>query len=457
MLLDTLQKLKSKGNTVVVVEHDEETIRRAEYVLDLGPGGGTRGGNLIAAGPVNEIIKSSDSITGRYLRKPLLHPFITGQGSKVHERGTSPKIIIENADLHNLKNLYVEVPLGKLISVTGVSGSGKSTLVMDVLYRNIKRILSNKRARGKSMGGAEISGCANIKGWEAVTRALDVDQSPIGKTPRSCPATYVGFWDEIRRLYASTTEARMRGYDASRFSYNVKGGRCEACAGQGSKKIKMNFLPDVSIVCEVCGGKRFTPETLSVLFKNYSIHDVLSMSVDEAAGFFTHQPNILHPIRLLQSIGLGYITLGQQSPTLSGGEAQRIRLVTELAKTRARFSDLSASKDPEGIKIIPGEDLPARSLYVLDEPTIGLHMADVEKLIRVLRYLTASGNTVVVIEHNMDVIAEADWIIDLGPEGGEKGGKIVAQGDPKTVAAAVKSSHTAKILSKFLNERSVLN
>ena len=485
MLLDTLQRLKSKGNTVVVVEHDEETIRRAEHVLDLGPGGGMHGGKLIVAGSVDEIIKNRDSITGRYLRKPLLHPIATGPAGKVRERGNSPKIEIKNADLHNLKNLQVEIPLGKLISVTGVSGSGKSTLVMEVLYRNMKRIL--RRTRAKDPGGVTFRGCWNIKGWEAVNRVLEVDQAPIGKTPRSCPATYVGFWDEIRRLYASTTEARMRGYEASRFSFNVSGGRCEACAGQGLKKIKMNFLPDVSVVCEVCGGKRFTPETLSVLYKNYSIYDVLSMCVDEAAGFFAHHPGILHPIRLLQSIGLGYITLGQQSPTLSGGEAQRIRLVTELAKTRSGFSNLPAEKDPEEIKIIPGEDLPAGmtetgerfsgevqfnnkkpkgrifgaaaggSLYVLDEPTIGLHMADVEKLIRVLRYLTDAGNTVVVIEHNMDVIAEADWIIDLGPEGGERGGEIVAQGDPQTVAAAAKRSHTAKILSKFLNERSVSN
>jgi excinuclease ABC subunit A len=454
MLLDTLQRLKSKGNTVVVVEHDEETIRRAEHVLDLGPGGGTNGGKLVASGTVEEILKKRGSVTGKFLQKPLLHPVAIKRSGEWAKEDKYEKLEIENAGLHNLKNLHVEIPLGKLISITGVSGSGKSTLVMEVLFKNMRRILLNRRQLEKGTGEVVLEGCGKIRGWGTVTKVLEVDQTPIGKTPRSCPATYVGFWDEIRRLYASTTEARMRGYEAGRFSFNVARGRCEGCAGQGLKKIKMSFLPDVSVVCEVCSGKRFTPETLEVLYKDKSIYDVLAMSVDEAAEFFAHHPRIHHPIRLLQSIGLGYITLGQQSPTLSGGEAQRIRLVTELAKTKGGFSDLFDGEASDGSIGNAKAQRAAHSLYVLDEPTIGLHMADVEKLIRVLRHLVDAGNTVIIIEHNMDVIAEADWIIDLGPEGGERGGEIVAQGDPQTVSAVRKKSHTAKVLAKFLKERS---
>jgi excinuclease ABC subunit A len=341
-------------------------------------------------------------------------------------------LTIRGAHLHNLQDLTVELPLNRLVCVTGVSGSGKSTLVREVLHDNLARLLSARRRRlqpGKRE--TPLHGCRGIDGWEALERVLEVDQTPIGKTPRSCPATYVGFWDEVRRLYAATAEARMRGYTPSRFSFNVTGGRCETCEGQGLKKIEMSFLPDVTVQCESCGGARFNPETLAVRFKDRNIAEVLAMSVDEAADFFSFHPAIHHALRLLLEVGLGYIHLGQQSPTLSGGEAQRIKLVTELAKTRAG----------------------ARSLYVLDEPTIGLHMADVANLIRVLVRLVEAGNTVVIIEHNLDLIAEADWIIDLGPEGGAGGGRVVAQGPPAEVARARAGSHTARFLKGFLRER----
>ena len=326
---------------------------------------------------------------------------------------------IVGAKLHNLKNVRVKIPLGQLVAVTGVSGSGKSTLIRDVLYKNLK-------------DRSHRLGCEQIHGAENVARALEVDQTPIGKTPRSCPATYVGFWNDIRELFASIPEAKMRGYGPSRFSFNVAGGRCEECEGQGLKKIEMSFLPDVSVTCDACRGKRFTPETLDIRFKEKSIGDVLGMSVDEAVEFFSAHRYIHRGLKLLQEVGLGYVTLGQPSPTLSGGEAQRIKLVTELAKASI------------------GPDHPA-TLYVLDEPTIGLHMADVEKLIRVLHRLVDAGNTVVIIEHNLDIIAEADWIIDLGPEGGDGGGKIVTQGTPQQVIKA--TSYTAKFLAEFLRER----
>jgi excinuclease ABC subunit A len=319
-----------------------------------------------------------------------------------------------------------------------VSGSGKSTLVREVLHANLARRVGRRGRRPR-----EWLGCEAIAGWERIDRVLEVDQTPIGKTPRSCPATYVGFWDEVRRLYARTPEARMRGYGPGRFSFNVKGGRCESCEGQGYKRIEMSFLPDVQVPCEVCGGARFNLETLSVTYKGRNIGELLVMSVDEASEFFAAHPRIHHALRLLQDVGLGYLTLGQQSPTLSGGEAQRIKLVTELAKVR------------------PPEEAPGRprrrtphTLYVLDEPTVGLHMADVERLIRVLHRLVEPGSSVVVIEHNLDVIAEADWMVDLGPEGGEGGGRLVAQGTPEQVAGRRKRSHTARLLGEFLAERS---
>jgi excinuclease ABC subunit A len=378
----------------------------------------------------------------------------------------TPALAIRAAQLHNLRRINARVPLGRLCVITGVSGSGKSTLARDVLHANLARLVGARP--GKPVKPA---GCEDIAGWQQVGRVLEVDQTPIGKTPRSCPATYVGFWDAIRRLYAETPEARMRGHGAGRFSFNTRGGRCEACEGQGMQKIEMSFLPDVKVPCDVCGGARFNPETLAVRFKDKSIGEVLAMSVDEAAGFFAAHPAIHHALRLLQDVGLGYLTLGQQSPTLSGGEAQRIKLVTELAKVRP---SLTPGPSPEGrgeadVSLLPsGEgsgmraDAGARpgrggaqkhTLYVLDEPTVGLHMADVEKLIHVLHRLVDAGNTVVVIEHNLDIMAEADWIIDLGPEGGDGGGRIVAQGAPQAVARQAKDSHTARILADFLNAR----
>ncbi len=430
LLLDTLHELEAKGNTVVVVEHDEETIRRAEYVVDLGPGAGRTGGHVIAQGSLQELMRHPESVTGRFLARPLQHPLLE---RRPPPKSNEPQLTVVGARLNNLKNLKVTIPLRRLVCVTGVSGSGKSTLVRSVLHDNLKHLLAAKRGRG----GSGLAGCDEIRGWESARNVLEVDQTPIGKTPRSCPATYVGFWDEIRRLFAATPEARMRGYGPSRFSFNVKGGRCEGCEGQGARKIEMSFLPDVTVACEVCGGARFTAETMRVCFKGKNISEVLAMSVDEAAEFFTAHSRVHHALRLLQDVGLGYLTLGQQSPTLSGGEAQRIKLVTELAKAKPVEAESAAF---------------SHSLYVLDEPTIGLHMADVEKLIRVLHRLVAAGNTVVLIEHNLDIIAEADWLIDLGPEGGDGGGEIVATGPPEKIARARNGSHTAKILAEFLKK-----
>ena len=457
LLLDTLHRLKAKGNTVVVVEHDEETIRQAEHIVDLGPGGGLHGGKLVFEGSVKELLESTKSMTGKLLARPLVHPLVRRNRSGMITCGKSTgngHIKIRGACLHNLKNFTVKVPLGMLVCVTGVSGSGKSTLVQELLYENLHRLLRTRRRRTADTRGPELSGCSEMRGWEGVQRVLEVDQTPIGKTPRSCPATYIGFWSDVRRLYARIPEAMMRGYGASRFSFNVGGGRCEACAGQGIKKIEMSFLPDVSVVCEVCGGRRFNQETLEVRFKGKSIADVLAMSVEEAEEFFSFHPSIHHPLRLLQDVGLGYLTLGQQSPTLSGGEAQRIKLVTELAKTR--WPEENGAQEAHAVHspVRPGSRA-HHTLYVLDEPTIGLHMADVEKLIRVLHRLVDAGHTVVIIEHNMDVIAEADWIIDLGPEGGEMGGRIVAQGSPETVAQKENGSYTAAILRQFLETRRV--
>jgi excinuclease ABC subunit A len=431
ILLDTLAKLEAKGNTLVVVEHDEDTIRRADHVLDLGPGAGTQGGRVVAEGTAEELMRHPDSITGRCLAQPLLHPFAARR--KVGVASTAIEIL--GAGLHNLKGFDLRLPLARLTVVTGVSGSGKSTLAREVLRDNLQR----RVAEGRKHKSAPLHGCRDLRGWEAVARVLEVDQTPIGKTPRSCPATYVGFWDAVRKLFADTAESRIRGYSASRFSFNTAGGRCEACEGQGVQKIEMSFLPDVKVPCDSCRGTRFNAETLMVRWKGKHIGEVLAMSMDEAVDFFSAHPSIHHALRLLQDVGLGYLTLGQQSPTLSGGEAQRIKLVTELAKVR---SDASPRRGVQN----------AHTLYVLDEPTVGLHMADVEKLIRVLHRLVDGGNTVVTIEHNLDVMAEADWIVDLGPEGGAAGGRIVAQGTPEKVATT--ASHTGRILKAFLRERS---
>jgi excinuclease ABC subunit A len=437
ILLESLSELAGHRNTLVVVEHDEQTIRRADHVLDLGPEAGVRGGELVGAGTVQELTANPRSITGRFLREPLLHPARP-------QRAVNPataRLTLAGVTLHNIKGRDVQIPLGRLVVITGVSGSGKSTLARDVLYANLRRRLATNvpAGRGRRTGNGALIGCESLQGLEQLDRVLEVDQSPIGKTPRSCPATYIGFWDEIRRIYAGTTEARMRGYSASRFSFNTAGGRCEACAGQGVRTIEMSFLPDVKVLCDVCGGRRFNSETLAVRWREASIGDVLAMNVDDAAGFFAAHSRVHHALRLLQDVGLGYLTLGQPSPTLSGGEAQRIKLVAELAKVRDEISRARAR--------------PRHTLYVLDEPTVGLHMADVEKLLRVLHRLVAAGNTAVVVEHNLDVMAEADWILDMGPEAGDAGGRIVAQGTPAQIARRRRHSHTGRVLQEFLRER----
>ncbi|WKB54794.1 excinuclease ABC subunit UvrA [Eleftheria terrae] len=425
ILLDALHKLGEQGNTLVVVEHDEDTIRRADHIIDIGPGAGKRGGRLIAQGTAEELRAHADSLTGRFLARPLVHP-LQPRRAVAKE---APALTVRGAHLHNLRQVDVRVPLQRLVAVTGVSGSGKSTLARDVLLANVQAIVAN---RGKGLPA--WSGCTGIEGWERVDRVLEVDQTPIGKTPRSCPATYVGFWDTIRKLFAETLEAKARGYAPARFSFNTGDGRCHACEGQGMRTIEMSFLPDVKVPCDVCHGQRFNAETLAVTWRGKSIGDVLNMEVDEAVEFFASMPNISHPLQLLKDVGLGYLTLGQPSPTLSGGEAQRIKLVTELSKVR---DDVTRR----------GQKAP-HTLYVLDEPTVGLHMADVEKLIRVLHRLVDGGHSVVVIEHDLDVIAEADWIVDLGPDGGVNGGRVVVSGTPETVVAA--GSHTGVALRPVL-------
>ena len=486
ILLDSLAELAGNRNTLVVVEHDEDTIRRADHVLDLGPAAGVRGGEVVGSGVVKDLIRNPRSITGKFLREPLLHP---AEPLRLVKDNT-PRLKLEKVALHNVKGTDVGIPVGRLVVITGVSGSGKSTIARDVLYSNMRRLVSDANGNGRSgangNGGSngsgngkgkhngkadgkpgsgsrstsaakaksarmassrsarakpiDLIGCKSVKGIEHIDRVLEVDQTPIGKTPRSCPATYIGFWDAIRQIYAGTTEARIRGYTASRFSFNTAGGRCEACEGQGVKTIEMSFLPDVKVLCDVCGGRRFNSETLSVLWREKSIGDVLSMDVDDAVEFFTAHPRIHHALKLLQDVGLGYLTLGQQSPTLSGGEAQRIKLVAELSKVRG--------------EVAAGPRYKAKhTLYVLDEPTVGLHMADVEKLIHVLHRLVEAGNTAVVVEHNLDVMAEADWIVDMGPEAGDGGGQIVAQGAPAEIARKKKTSHTGRVLDEFLKDR----
>ncbi|HYF58109.1 MAG TPA: excinuclease ABC subunit A, partial [Burkholderiaceae bacterium] len=437
VLLDTLIALRDKGNTLLVVEHDEDTIRRADNVIDIGPGAGRHGGRIVATGHHEALARQPESLTGRFLAQPLQHPIqpprpVEPDGAVLAVRG---------ATLHNLRGVDAAIPLGRLTVVTGVSGSGKSTFARDVLLANLQAVVGARNSGRAGAAKAEVLaaepvGCVAIDGHEAIGRVLEVDQTPIGKTPRSCPATYVGFWDPIRRLFADTTEARVRGYDAARFSFNTGAGRCPACEGQGVQTIEMSFLPDVKVLCDVCGGQRFNRETLQVTLRGRSIGEVLAMSVDEAVDFFSAHRSIAHPLQLLRDVGLGYLTLGQPSPTLSGGEAQRIKLVTELAKVR----DLGAN---------PGSRFaPVHTLYVLDEPTVGLHMADVDRLIRVLHRLVDAGNTLVVIEHDVDIWAEADWILDLGPEGGDGGGRIVDAGPPVELARRA-TGHTGRVLRDF--------
>ena len=429
ILLDALARLEGNGNTLVVVEHDDDTIRRASHIIDIGPGAGIRGGRVVAQGTAQDLVDAPESVTGRYLAKPLAHPL---QGRRAVEADT-PMISIRGARLHNLRSVDARIPVGRLSVVTGVSGSGKSTLAREVLLDNLMQAVS----KGKAPAWA---GCEEITGWQAIDRVLEVDQTPIGKTPRSCPATYVGFWDDVRKQFADTREARMRGWTAARFSFNTGDGRCPICEGQGMRTIEMNFLPDVKVPCDACNGARFNSDTLGVQMRGKNAGELLAMEVDDAIGYFAAHPKIHRPLQLMQDVGLGYLTLGQPSPTLSGGEAQRIKLVTELSKARLTDGLIKTGRASR----IP------HTLYVLDEPTVGLSMADVEKLIHVLHRLVEAGNTVVVIEHNLDVIAEADWLLDLGPEGGTGGGKLVAEGSPEHVMTLSDHSHTGRVLKEFL-------
>lgn len=429
ILLRALQRLENNGNTLVVVEHDEDTIRQAQHIIDIGPGAGIRGGEVVAQGSLKEIMANPDSLTGRYLKHPISHPM-----QPYRPITDSVEMLgIKNAVLHNLHRVDAHIPLQRLSVVTGVSGSGKSTLAREVLLANLKQKLADPDHYSWQY-------CDQITGWQAVDRVLEVDQTPIGKTPRSCPATYVGFWDDIRKLFAQTRDAKIRGWDASRFSFNTGEGRCAECGGQGMVTFEMSFLPDIKIPCESCHGKRFNNDTLSLYWQGKNIGDVLQMEVDEAVEYFSSHPRILRPLKLLQDVGLGYLTLGQPSPTLSGGEAQRIKLVSELSKVRL----------DEGVITTGRASRQPHTLYVLDEPTVGLAISDVEKLLRVLHRLTDAGQSVVVIEHNLDLIAEADWVVDLGPEGGIDGGHLVVEGPVHTVQNT-ESSHTGQALANFLS------
>ncbi|OGL19624.1 MAG: excinuclease ABC subunit A [Candidatus Rokubacteria bacterium RIFCSPLOWO2_12_FULL_71_22] len=413
-LLETLKRLRDLGNTVLVVEHDEETMRAADYVVDLGPGAGELGGHVVAVGTPDEIIANPASLTGRYLARDLAIPVPAARRT-----GSGRFITIHNPREHNLKGMATRIPLGTFTCVTGVSGSGKSTLVNDILYRALAQMLH----RAQERPGAHD----RVEGAQHVDKVVDIDQSPIGRTPRSNPATYTGVFTFIRTLFARTPEARMRGYQPGRFSFNVKGGRCEACQGDGLVKIEMHFLPDVYVTCDVCKARRYNRETLDVHYKGRSIADVLAMTVREALGFFDAVPVIKTKLATLDDVGLDYIRLGQSATTLSGGEAQRVKLATELSRRAT-----------------------GRTLYILDEPTTGLHFADIQRLLDVLNRLVDQGNTVVIIEHNLDVVKTADWIIDLGPEGGDEGGRVVATGTPETLAGQADRSYTGLFLGPLL-------
>jgi excinuclease ABC subunit A len=413
-LIDTLVRLRDLGNTLIVVEHDEATILEADHIVDIGPLAGEHGGEIVYAGDLKGLLEEDRSITGLFLsgRRQIPTP-------QVRRTPGSRRLVIQGAKEHNLQDVTVEIPLGLFVCVTGVSGSGKSTLVQDVLLR----ALMQKVYRSRLLPGKH----RRLVGWEQVDKIVDIDQSPIGRTPRSNPATYTGVFDHVRRLFAQVPEARLRGYQPGRFSFNVRGGRCEHCAGDGQIKIEMHFLPDVYVTCEVCKGRRYNRETLEVKYKGRSISDVLEMSVSEAVEFFQNIPPIARHMQTLADVGLGYIKLGQPAPTLSGGEAQRIKLSSELHKRAT-----------------------GNTVYVLDEPTTGLHFEDIRKLLQVLQRLVATGNTVLVIEHNLDVIKTADWIVDMGPEGGDGGGRIVATGTPEQVAAHP-TSYTGRFLAEVLD------
>ena len=400
-LLDTLRRLRGLGNTVIVVEHDEEAIRAADHVIDLGPGAGAHGGFLVAEGKPEEIAATPASITGQYLagRRRIEVPSLRIRPDPARE------LSIVGAHGNNLRHVTARVPLGLLTCVTGVSGSGKSTLIVDTLFRYAAARFNDARL--------EAAPCERIDGLEQLDRVIDIDQSPIGRTPRSNPATYTGLFTPLRELYATVPEARARGYDAGRFSFNVRGGRCEACQGDGVIRVEMHFLPDMYVPCDVCRGQRYNRETLEIRYRGRNIHEVLEMTVEEAAHFFQNVPAVASRLQTLADVGLAYVRLGQSATTLSGGEAQRVKLSRELAKRAT-----------------------GRTLYILDEPTTGLHFHDVQQLLQVLHRLRDEGNTIVVIEHNLDVIKTADWVIDLGPEGGEGGGEILAAGNPEEIAAA---------------------
>jgi excinuclease ABC subunit A len=415
-LIETLIRLRDLGNTVMVVEHDEDTIRSADWIVDIGPGAGEHGGEVVYSGPVAGIEKVSKSITGQYLSGKR---FVS-----VPAERRSPKkdwLTIRGAREHNLQNLTAKIPLGLFVAVTGVSGSGKSTLIRDILLPSLmQKIYKSKDAPGKHTA---------VDGVQHLDKVIDMDQSPIGRTPRSNPATYTGVFDDIRKLFAGTPEAKVRGYQPGRFSFNVPGGRCEACSGDGTIKIEMVFLPDVYVPCDVCKGERYNRDTLDILFKGKNISQILDMPISDAVDFFTNQPRIGRHMQTLLDVGLGYVRLGQSAPTLSGGEAQRVKLAAELAKRST-----------------------GRTIYLLDEPTTGLHFEDVRRLLTVLARLVETGNTVLVIEHNLDVIKTADWIIDMGPEGGDGGGRIIAEGTPEDVAK-VKGSYTGKFLGPLLKKK----
>jgi excinuclease ABC subunit A len=414
-LLETLLRLRDLGNTLIVVEHDEDTIRAADWIVDIGPRAGEHGGHIVVSGPLKELLTSEHSITGAYLtgKESIAVP------AKRRKPARGREVVVKGAAAHNLKGIDVAFPLGCFIAVTGVSGSGKSTLVNDILYSALARELHGTRiVPGKH---------TRITGMQHLDKVVHVDQGPIGRTPRSNPATYTGVFDHVRRLFAQTTEAKVRGYQPGRFSFNVKGGRCEACSGDGTIKIEMQFLPDVYVPCEVCHGARYNTDTLQVHYKGKTIADVLEMPIEEAAEFFEPVPAIHRHLKTLVDVGLGYVRLGQPAPTLSGGEAQRVKLASELQRRST-----------------------GRTIYVLDEPTTGLHFDDIRKLLGVLGRLVDGGNTVIVIEHNLDVIKTADWVIDLGPDGGSRGGSVIATGTPEQVAN-VEESYTGQFLAKMLN------